>query len=187
MNGGDMQPLFFNPLPNPASDKELADRIVRTLFRTAGMIRKIMGPVLEKYGISVAQWVVLRILFDRGKTTAAPIRLVDLSHFMIIRQPSLTTVVNTLALMGLVERVLSTGDRRERQVRLTPQGERLVNRILIVHRKKQQTLLSSWDSNEKRQVLDLLEKLWNHLEPMNRSDEEKRNRPEPSRRRNGLR
>lgn len=157
-----------SPAP-PGPDRELSERIFRTLFRNTGQIRQIMTPFFEKFEISVAQWVVLRILLDREEEAAPPIRLVDLSHHLAIRQPSLTAVINKLTLQGFIERLATEGDRRTRRVQLTPRGRELVERVLVEHRQKVKHLMGAWDAAEKQQFLGLLEKLHTHLETVSRS------------------
>jgi len=147
------------------SDIELTEQAFRKLMRASRLIRQIMEPFFESYGISLSQWVVMRNLFRREEATGEPCRLVDLSHQMLIRQPTLTVAITKLVLQGLVERTLvSGGDRRERRVRLTPKGREMINQILDIRMDKIQGLLSPWEVQEKRQALELLEKLVRQLE-----------------------
>jgi DNA-binding MarR family transcriptional regulator len=148
----------------PAPELQISEQIFSALFRTTGLIRQLMGPFFEGYGTSAAQWVVLRILFEREQAAHAPLRLVDLSHSMAIRQPSLTAVVNKLVMQGLVERVAAAGDRRERQVRLAPKGRRLIEAISPAHLERAHRLLSALNPGEQRRFSRLLDKLWQRLE-----------------------
>lgn len=159
-------PLPDSSLPRPRATPECSDQLLRTMFRTLGLIRKIMTPFFEGYGISVAQWVVLLILLEREQAGSAPLRLIDLSQYLMIRQPTLTAVVNKLTRQGLVERIATAGDRRERQLCLTPAGRGLVTEIQGEHNHKVQGLLQAWDLQEKHLVFDLMDKLWRHLAQM---------------------
>ncbi len=146
------------------SDIMLTEQTFRKLMRASRLIRQVMEPFFESHGISVSQWVVMCNLFDWEGKTGEPIRLVDLSNQMLIRQPTLTVVCTKLVLQGLVERVMLPGDRRERRVRLTPQGKELIAQISGFCQEKIQNLLSPWDVQEKQQALELLKKLVGQLE-----------------------
>ena len=163
-----MEPSRDQDPAKTAPELEITDRIFRGLFRTTWLIRQIMGPFFEGYGISAAQWVVLRILFEREQAGHAPLRLVDLSHFMAIRQPSLTAVINKLVMQSLVTRVPVAGDRRERQVRLAPKGRGLIEVIAPAHIERAHGLLSALSLEEQRRFFGLLDKLWQRLEQTRR-------------------
>ena len=146
------------------SDFKLTEQTFRKLMRASRLIRQIMEPFFESHGISVSQWVVMCNLFDWEGKTGNPVRLVDLSNQMLIRQPTLTVVVTKLVLQGLVERVMLPGDRRERRFRLTPQGKELIAQLSDLCQDKIKSLLSPWDVQEKQQALELLKKLVGELE-----------------------
>jgi DNA-binding MarR family transcriptional regulator len=143
---------------------EFDDQIFRALFRTTGVIRQIMIPLFEEHGISVAQWVILRILDEREQTTPEAMRMVELSQHLCIRQPSLTPLINKLVMQHLVRRAPSYGEKRGRRISLTPQGRSFVKELLIPHGQFVSGLLNAFDHVQKQQFLELIETLKGRVE-----------------------
>lgn len=78
---------------------------------------------LEKYQLFSSQWALLRLLMDKGPHT-----FVDIANFMFIEKPSVTRLVQKLVELGYVETVAGR-DKREKLVRLTANGEEIVQEI----------------------------------------------------------
>lgn len=79
---------------------------------------------LEKHGVSVPQWVVLRVLFD-----AEGLPLKDIVSRVGVDQGALSRMVERLLARGLVSREENPGDRRAVAIALTPEGRKLVPRL----------------------------------------------------------
>lgn len=78
--------------------------VFRSMLRNHGLMRRTMEPFFASYGISGAQWGILAVL-HRSECDGEPaLRLTDLGERLIIRPPSVTTVIDRLEKMGLVER-----------------------------------------------------------------------------------
>lgn len=91
-------------------------------------LRKLSNQVSEgfaervkKYDCSVAQWVVLRVLFDHD---ALPLK--EVVARVRVDQGSLSRMVDRLLLRGLVSRRENPFDRREISISLTKEGRKLV-------------------------------------------------------------
>lgn len=78
-------------------------------------------PILHEYGVTEQQWRVLRALDDLGEMTAA-----GLASECSILAPSMTRILRKLSEQNLVSTTRSTADRRELKVRMTAEGNRLV-------------------------------------------------------------
>src|SRR5438309_10975549 len=91
----------------------------RELIRTFGLVERVMQPYFARFGISGAQWGVLRNLHRAEAEGLARLRLTDLSERLLIRPPSVTGVVDRLERTGLVARESSPDDLRAKQVGLT--------------------------------------------------------------------
>ncbi|MFJ8099946.1 MarR family winged helix-turn-helix transcriptional regulator [Lysinibacillus sp. NPDC096212] len=78
---------------------------------------------LEKYQLYSSQWALLRLLMDKGPHT-----FVDIANFMFIEKPSVTRLVQKLVELGYVETVAGR-DKREKLVKLTANGEEVVQEI----------------------------------------------------------
>jgi DNA-binding MarR family transcriptional regulator len=91
-------------------------------------LRKLSNQVSEgfakrvkKHDCSVAQWVVLRVLFDHD---ALPLK--EVVARVGVDQGSLSRMVDRLLLRGLVSRRENPSDRREISISLTKEGRKLV-------------------------------------------------------------
>lgn len=81
-------------------------------------------PILHAHGLTEQQWRALRALHDLGELTAA-----GLAKECAILAPSMTRILRKLAELGYVTTVRSRVDQRELNVRITDEGERLVNEV----------------------------------------------------------
>ena len=143
-----------------------AEVTFRALVRTLGLLRRVMEPYFARFGLSGAQWSVLRTLSREAEAGQRSLRLTDLGNRLIVRPPSVSGVVDRLHRMGLVRRVASTDDQRAKQVSLTAAGRRLVARVLREHSRQIGSVMSELDRAEQQQLEQLLTKLSAHLEAL---------------------
>src|SRR5438874_12681713 len=106
-----------NAPPDP-----LSVRTFRELVRTFGLIERVMHTHFARFGISGAQWGVLRNLHREEQDGQSGMRMTDLGDRLLIRPPSVTGVVDRLERAGLVERKGSPSDQRSKLVALTATG-----------------------------------------------------------------
>src|SRR3984893_16275138 len=121
--------------PKAAANGKAAppDNAFRELIRTFGLAERVMQPYFARFGISGAQWGVLRNLHRAEQEGQPGLRLTDLRRRMLIRPPSVTGIADRLEKVGLIVRRASATDGRSKQVALTEKGRRLVEKILTVH------------------------------------------------------
>src|SRR6516164_1039387 len=113
----------------------LAEGAFRQLIRTIGLLERAMQPCFARFGITGAQWGILRNLHRAEAEGETSLRLTDLSERLLIRPPSVTGVVDRLERARLIARINSASDLRVKRVGLTPRGRQLVGRMLSVHAK----------------------------------------------------
>lgn len=106
-------------------DSEHHKAALNILF-TAGWIHAIDLAMLKPFGISPQQFNVLRIL--RGQYPSA-IRLCDITPRMLDRMSNTARLVEKLRLKGLVSREQNPHNRREVEIKITPQGLDLLKAI----------------------------------------------------------
>src|SRR5262245_39477999 len=98
------------------------ENAVRALVRAFGLLERVMQPYFSQFGITGAQWGVLRTLDRAEQAGLRGLRLTDLSDRLLVRPPSVTGVVDRLERAGLVVRDASPTDLRAKEVRLTARG-----------------------------------------------------------------
>jgi len=150
-------------LPSTRPGASPAEQSFRQLIRDFGLIERVMQPYFARFGISGAQWAVLRNLY-RGEQEGQPgLRLTDLSRRMLIRPPSVTGIADRLQKVGLIVRRASETDGRSKQVALTTKGRQVVEQILAVHQAQIARVMSGLEVDEQKHLSHLLEQLGEHL------------------------
>src|SRR6185369_9612317 len=107
-----------------------------------GLLERVMQPYFGRFGISGAQWGVLRNLHRAEQEGRAGLRLGELGERLLIRPPSVTGVVDRLERLGLVARSDVPGDGRAKEVGLTPEGREVLDRVLAEHPGRMEMLLA---------------------------------------------
>ena len=148
------------------------DSPLRALIRSYGLVQRHMQPYFARFGITGAQWGVLRVLDRQLQEGNERIRLVDLSELLLIQPPSVTGVVDRLEKMGLVVREGSPSDLRSKYLRLTEEGRSLVAQIVKGHEVQVAHVLAGLNAREQREFKKLLEKLSAHLEELSQFENE---------------
>ncbi|NLV17379.1 MAG: MarR family transcriptional regulator [Syntrophomonadaceae bacterium] len=120
------------------------------LKTTNKKVEKYLTSSYEEFGINVAQAFIIMTLLDRDGST-----LTEIGHKAQIENSSLTTMVDKLESMELVERKLDREDRRVIRVFLTDKGRELASRVIEAGTSFNQLLKNSLGQN----VDSLLESL----------------------------
>ena len=81
--------------------------------------------VLTRSGVARSDWRVLAVLQELGQ-----LRVAELATAALSPQPTVTHALHRLEKRGLVLRTVSTEDRRERVVSLTPNGSLLTATLI---------------------------------------------------------
>ncbi len=101
-------------------------QVVVALLRTADLVRRGLGQVLEPYGITPQQYNVLRILRGAGEQGLPTL---EIGERMIEQAPGITRLLDRLEAKALVRRERCPQDRRQVLCWLTAGGLELVERL----------------------------------------------------------
>src|SRR6185436_19781794 len=96
-------------------ESDIPELAFRAFIRAQGLFRNRMDPYFAQFGISGAQWGILRQLDRAEREGLTGLRLADLGHRLLVRPPSVTTLVDRLERLGLVTRATAAGDQRAKQ------------------------------------------------------------------------
>ena len=102
----------------------LEDHLGFWLRALSNAVHRRFEESLREHGVSVAQWVALRRLYD-----VPFLSLNELAALMSADQSSVSRLLDRLVTKGLVLRVSDTADRRAVKLRLTDEATRLVPRL----------------------------------------------------------
>ena len=96
------------------------------VLRTADVIRRRVGLVVEPHGITPQQYNVLRILRGAG---AAGLPTLEIADRMVEQAPGITRMIDRLEAKMLVGRERGCDDRRQVLCRITDKGLELLARL----------------------------------------------------------
>jgi DNA-binding MarR family transcriptional regulator len=150
-----------------ATAMQPAEHAHRSLLRAFGSLKKVMEPYFAHFGISRPQWAVLIVLHRSEQEGGGGMRLRDLGERLFIRPPSVTGVVDRLEREGLVARSKTDDDLRVRRVRLTDEGHAMIERVLVVHAREIQAIMSGLTARQQATLARLLDRLDAHLKTFN--------------------
>jgi DNA-binding MarR family transcriptional regulator len=135
------------------------------ILRAYGLIQRIMRPYFLQFGLNSSQWAILRHLLraeeEEGRVDG--LRLVELGQRLLVQPPSITTLVRRLEKAGLVRHAVTPNDRRSIQLRLTEEGRKLVQRVLLRHKEQVRRVVGGLDDHELEVFCQLVERLNTHL------------------------
>jgi MarR family transcriptional regulator, organic hydroperoxide resistance regulator len=144
-----------------------ADEAVVALMRTAALVRRAIAQRVEPFGISLAQYNVLRILRGAGEAGLPTLALRDR---LIEEAPGITRLVDKLEDAGYVRRDRTGGDRRVVHCCITEEGLHLLDAMEALI--KETTALVSKglpDVEEQQRLVDLLARVRDGLAAPERS------------------
>lgn len=142
--------LQQRPFRSPAQEGVLS------LLRTASVIRRVHSRALEPYGLSLAQYNVLRILRGAG---APGLPTLTIRDRLIEEAPGITRLVDKLDAAGLVSRTRVGTDRRQVVCRITEKGMALLARLDPVVDGADLSALGGLAEEELRTLIGLLERV----------------------------
>ncbi|HEX5241807.1 MAG TPA: MarR family transcriptional regulator [Tepidisphaeraceae bacterium] len=136
----------------------------RALIRAMGLLDRVMQPYFAKFGLSGAKWGTLRALHRAEQEGHQGLRMTELSERLLVRPPSVTGVIDRLERSGWVTRDAAPEDLRAKQVRLTSEGRKLVDRVVAVHSDQIAKVMAGLNQHEQFELYQLLGRLSEHLE-----------------------
>lgn len=146
----------------PASN--LPESAFHAFLRASGLMRGKLDSYFARFGVSAAQWGVLRALQRAEAEGREGLCLKDLGQYLLVRPPSVTSLIDRLERTGWVTRKTASGDRRAKLVQLTAAGRQLLARVLEHHPAQIRALMGGLSPAEQRELQRLLERLSAHLE-----------------------
>jgi len=121
---------------NPSRSGELATNgrfvdyyLAALLAQASHLISSEFHEVVRSHGLSVSEWRVLATLAG-----SEPISIGRLAQVAVLKQPTVTRMLDRMEAKDQVERLAHDGDRRVTLVRITANGSRMVARLIALAR-----------------------------------------------------
>ena len=127
-----------------------AKSLGRQLNFTTGRMNALCQKVLDPYGISLPQWVILSCLWREGKLTVGA-----LSERIGTRLPATSRIVDRMDERGLIVRRPDKSDGRVTMVDVTGKGREL-DHLANFHETINTSLLAGFSEQESELIFDLL-------------------------------
>jgi MarR family 2-MHQ and catechol resistance regulon transcriptional repressor len=124
------------------------------LARALDSVSHRLASGLAQANLTESQFGVLEALLHLG-----PLHQCDLAERILKSSGNMTMVVGNLERRRLVRRDRSATDRRFREVRLTPEGERLIRAVFAGHAERLAALMGVLTETEQRTLGRLCRKL----------------------------
>ena len=106
------------------------------LAQASHLISSEFHAVVRAHGFSVSEWRVLASLAG-GRA----ISIGELARVAVLKQPTVTRLLDRIEAKQQVERIEHEGDRRVTLVRITPAGSKTVARLIALARAHEQRVL----------------------------------------------
>ncbi|MFC5449262.1 MarR family winged helix-turn-helix transcriptional regulator [Paenibacillus aestuarii] len=101
-------------------EMKLEDMLCFTVYATSRELTRIYRPVLEKFGLTYPQYLVMVVLWETGTSTVT-----ELGDRLLLDSGTLTPLLKRLQESGLVIRKRSIADERKVEIGLTDKGASL--------------------------------------------------------------
>jgi DNA-binding MarR family transcriptional regulator len=137
------------PFPSPHQEALVA------LIRTADMLRRVVGGVVEPHRITAQQYNVLRILRGAGDQGLPTL---EIASRMIEQTPGITRLIDRLESKKLVSRERSSTDRRCVYCRITAAGLDLLASLDAPVEDASGLSLASLTKRELAQLVEMLDR-----------------------------
>lgn len=145
--------------------------IAQAIRIVSKLINLAIAHSLEAHDLSSPRLGILLILYmEEEKGNTAGINPTRLSHFQHVKKNTITSLLKGLEESGLVERAQHPVDRRTTLIRITPAGRALVRSDAPLRFKFMDQLTSGLTSDERDQLIILLNKLRTSLIPYTRPE-----------------
>jgi len=127
--------------------------IVERIVSAYNVISKSINPAnLYKIELTSAQIKVLATFIERDCYT-----MTALSQLLSVAMPTMTAMIDRLIQIGLVKRERDERDRRVVLVRLTPEGKKVIDTLMVIRRQEIEKLLQALTHEEVNLFLNSIE------------------------------
>jgi DNA-binding MarR family transcriptional regulator len=160
--------FFLKDLPTDISLQEFSKRfpnmnpsalkICAELMRTGSDLLAAFETVLGKYGLSQGRFLVLVVM---NRTPGTEINPSTLAEKLGVKKATMTGLLDGLEKDNLVERVSDPRDRRKIGIRLTAEGQQVLETMLPDYYRNMAKLTVTLSENERQTMISLLGKV-NH-------------------------
>jgi DNA-binding MarR family transcriptional regulator len=145
---------------SPSADAPVAEFAGQLLFRLWRVSHTRTAEALDSLGLTTAHFALLNVLGTHEGAIQQ-----ELGAAMGIDPSTMVSLIDQLEAEGLAKRRPRPGDRRARQVSITPKGRRLLQRARKMAFEAEDELLRGLTAAERRELLGLLRRAFSSAPP----------------------
>jgi DNA-binding MarR family transcriptional regulator len=138
----------------PADVTNLRSHIGFWLRFVSNHVSHAFARKLEGSGVTVAEWVILREMFDSPSTSPSA-----LATSTGLTRGAVSKLIDRLVLKSLVSRAEASGDRRFQDIKLTSAARALVPKLARIADQNDEAFFSELSAEERERLLATLKKL----------------------------
>ena len=112
------------------------DYLAALLAQASHLISSEFHEVVRSHGLSVSEWRVLATLAG-----SEPVSIGRLAQVAVLKQPTVTRMLDRMEAKQQIERLAHAGDRRVTLVRITATGSKMVSRLIALARRHEARVL----------------------------------------------
>jgi MarR family 2-MHQ and catechol resistance regulon transcriptional repressor len=128
------------------------------LMQTSKAIHERIKEEMAKNKLGITEFSVLEVLYQKGKQT-----IQQIGNCILVSSGSMTYVIDKLEQRGLLSRNACPEDRRMIHVRLTDNGNELMNDIMPKYHELVDDMFDSLNSDEAETLVNLMKKVRNKV------------------------
>lgn len=132
------------------------DRVTILVKKAALEAEKIQLPILQMYNLTVAQYKILKYLFNASKDS---VRIIDLETAFSITHPAAIDILKVLEKKGYTTRIVNPDDARSKIVSLTEKAYAEETLLRELGDEMEDAVTKRLSEKEKEQLIQLLKKL----------------------------
>ena len=130
------------------------------LFRdTHRLISRRLQERLDRHGIGLGQWYLLRVLWTQDRLSQR-----ELALRVGMGEPNAVTALNALERAGLVRRETDIADGRRKLIALTPLGEQLGPKLAPIADEVNSVISAPLTAEERAQLISLIQRVRESLQ-----------------------
>jgi MarR family transcriptional regulator for hemolysin len=152
----------YHRLCGGGETEDLHYRVTRDIVVAARRWRKLANDRIRVAGQSMARWETLFLVAFSGEALTQG----DLARMIGIEGPTLVRMLDVLAQDGLIERRQSEADRRMTTNSVTPEGRRMIDRIMVITNGLRAEVLAGVDPSELETAIKVLSQIIARLDAL---------------------
>jgi DNA-binding MarR family transcriptional regulator len=130
--------------------------IAQRLFEAIKKFNKAQFKQHNIEGVKQSEMVLMFYVKKTTKPNTAGLKVSEISEMLGVTSPTVTQLLNSLEVKGWIERAVDLKDRRAVRIKLSDEGEKVIQKAIAVSEASFNELIHYLGEEESNQLADLL-------------------------------